>query len=227
MNSFKDKIRNHHFEKCEDEINVFKNIKTELYAKLIYYQKLHSLESEKILGSSEFSRSTIFEIKQFKEENKQLYLYYKSGATHLDKIYFMRFNPENIIQFDDQRIELDKRTDASHTLIFAKFKAFDLLLEELQPIEDNVNEVKLPNLQWTHSKIALIELIYAIAASKTVNDGKASIKDLTLAFSTIFKFELKDVYRDFISLKNRTESDTFLKQLKDALNTRIEDEFGL
>jgi hypothetical protein len=227
LNNFKDKIRNHQFENCEDEINVFKNIKTELFAKLIYYQKLHSLESEKILGSSEFLQSTLFEIKQFKEQNKQLYLYYKSGATHLDKIYFMRYNPDNIILFDDQWIELDKRTDASHTYVFAKFKAFDLLLEELQPIENNVDEVKLPNLQWTHSKIALIELIYAIAASKTVNEGKATIKDLTKAFSTIFKIELKEVYREFVSLKNRSESNTFLKQLIDALNSRIEDEFGL
>lgn len=227
LNSLKDKIRVHDFENFEEEIHVFKHVKTELKAKLIYFKTLHSLESEKLLGSSEFLEKTLTEIKSFKESNKELYLYYKTESTYHDSIYFVRLKLENTLLFNDQTIEMDSRTNTSHVNIFAKFKAYDLLLSEILPLTEENEKINFPKLKWTHSKIALVELIYAIAASKTVNEGKASIKDLTKAFSILFDFELKDVYRDFIALKNRNDSDAYLRLLSDALNSRIEEEFEL
>ena len=81
-------------------------------------------------------------------------------------------------------------------------------------------------LNWTGSKIDLVELIYALHHSKIINTGNIDLKEILLSFSTFFNIELDDsVYRTFHDIKNRKTIKTrFLNKIAENLNDILEDE---
>lgn len=79
-------------------------------------------------------------------------------------------------------------------------------------LKSQTNQDKL--IQWTASKAALIELIYALHASKTFNNGQTDIKQIADVFQRMFNYELGDYYKVFSEIKTRQKSKTkFLDEL--------------
>jgi hypothetical protein len=73
-------------------------------------------------------------------------------------------------------------------------------------------------LQWTDSKVALVEFIYALYAGKCFNNGNTSLKDIAFCCETLFNIEIGDFYRIFLEIRNRKKSRTqFLDKLKDKI----------
>jgi hypothetical protein len=92
---------------------------------------------------------------------------------------------------------------------------------ELKNKEDYLNESKL---NWTESKVALIELIYAIHSTGAVNRGVTDIKLLSDVFEQIFHIDLGDRYRAFIEIRARKKERTkFIDYLKESLIHRMEE----
>ena len=68
----------------------------------------------------------------------------------------------------------------------------------------------------------LIELIYALHAVKSINNGQVEIKDIASLVQEAFNIELGDYYRTFIEIRSRKIHPTkFLDNLKKSLTNRI------
>jgi len=90
----------------------------------------------------------------------------------------------------------------------------------------NSNGVKFnsSSLNWTESKAALVELIYALHSSHSINDGRADIKTIAKLFERIFSLGLGDVYHTFSEIRNRKiEQTKFIDLLKDSLLIKMKD----
>ncbi len=80
-------------------------------------------------------------------------------------------------------------------------------------------------LTWTHSKIGLVELIYALKELGVFNHGKAELKAITHSFEYMFSFELGNISSAFQEILERKKSysnitdklrDVFLKKVENS-----------
>ena len=79
-------------------------------------------------------------------------------------------------------------------------------------------------MSWTASKVALVELIYALHCCSCINNGQVNINELIGFFETIFDIKLYKAYRAFVDIKDRKrEKAKFLTELKTALTNMLDD----
>ena len=78
---------------------------------------------------------------------------------------------------------------------------------------------------WTDSKTSLVELIYAIHHSASINKGSSDIKELAHLFQEVFNIDLGDYYRTYLEIKNRTEPSKYLDTLRKNLNDKISEDY--
>jgi hypothetical protein len=80
-------------------------------------------------------------------------------------------------------------------------------------------------LQWTGSTVDLVELLYALRATKCINGGKIALKELFDIFCGLFNMDIRNFSRFFISIKNRMKGDrtAFLDKLKKELTAKLEE----
>lgn len=72
-------------------------------------------------------------------------------------------------------------------------------------------------------KTDLVELIYALYSSGSINKGTAEIKDIARITERIFKVDLGNYYHTFVEIKSRKINQAkYLDQLKDSLLEYIE-----
>jgi predicted nucleic-acid-binding protein len=232
----KEWIIQNEFENKEEEIYFFKSFKPQIFSKLIYYYRLFNLESKRIKGVKEINLE-IFElerlkIKSFFEVNFDFYQYFKSGNDVFDLNYFVRGIRNIRFNLDENVFDSDERFSTMHDLTISKIMAneqlFSFISNEINVLENiHINRLN-PNLktqlEWTHSKIALIELIYSLHASKVFNNGNVDIKLITTVFEQSFNIDLGDIYRVYIDLKKRSNKTQFLDLLGDSLIQKIQDD---
>lgn len=78
-------------------------------------------------------------------------------------------------------------------------------------------------LPWSYTKVALIELIYALDSLGVIDNKKRRLKDIVRAFEDLFQIDLgnySDVLMDIRCRKSNPTS--FLDELKAALLSRLE-----
>ena len=195
MEQMKEKLRSYKFETLEEEISFFKNWMTKLLAHSIFYSELFHIESGKpIRGDLElpdYYRSKQTGIKKFLHRYAALNNYLVMEKSHLDKVYFIRSSKAPIIYPDLVRQTLDSSFCTVYTLQFSKILAMGRLLGfltlELGNKDTGVGggidlEKTNPKLIWTGSKVALVELIYALKTAAVFNHGTASVVDLANTF---------------------------------------------
>lgn len=87
----------------------------------------------------------------------------------------------------------------------------------------NVNHTSLDiNLRWTANKTDLVELIYGLYHSASINNGKASIQEIATTLENLFKIDLGDVYRTYSEIRNRKLIQIkFLDLMKSSLQNKI------
>lgn len=232
LEKLKKNVHKHGFHDNKSEIMFFKNIKPMVFHQLIYYTKILSIESAKPSDGKQllkkFYRSELKKLSFFYRENKDFCQYYRKGLTHLDHIYFMR--GKFILGFlnDTTYFVSDPSFSTTHDYKVSCILAYDKLAVYLQDsisisgIQTSVKLNNIQNLNWTDSKIALVELIYALHTYGCLNFGKLEIKDLAIFFSQGFSVEIGDYYRHYLEIKNRQNPTKFLDQLRDSLIKKIE-----
>jgi hypothetical protein len=95
---------------------------------------------------------------------------------------------------------------------------------ENQHIEFQTKEEVLYNFNWSATKVDLIELIYALQCSGTINNGNSDIKKIAKACEQLFNIDLGNYYRTFSDIRSRKMSQTkFIDKLKDSLLNKIID----
>lgn len=100
---------------------------------------------------------------------------------------------------------------------------------EIEKLQNQELKPELPktNYTWTDSKIALVELIYALHSSRSINNGKVEIKELVELFEKLFNIDLEEYSRTFIDIRMRKTGRTkYLDNLKQSLLKRMEDADG-
>jgi len=228
-------IKRQGFQDMEEEIHFYKFIKPKFHALYIYHATLFNIESDKPIGSRKTRRryfhNELRRIDNFFYHHLELYKYYRSGKTHLDKEYFVRgqsFKEETI---DIVTPVIDREFCTPQSINLAVLLAFEQVKEYLQnsmlEIETPVTPmiaVQQQAITWTDTKAGLIELAYALHAVGALNNGKATLKQTMEFLQTNFHVDLGNTSRTFQSILARKKGDTaYLDRLKSALLKRIEE----
>ncbi len=229
-------LKKHKFSSPEEEIYFFKDLKPIFISKLIYYKTVLSIETN--LPTSKKNKIKFYEdalnlIQENTNKNRKFYEYYRARASHKDNIYFLRNCDANILKRDCSLINYDVKLCTTHDYNMAVMIANDILTNYLEnKIEqlENNSSIVHPSIQqtvnWTGTKIDLVELIYALHHSKKINNGSTDIKELAIFFGKIFNQDIEEnIYRFYIDIKNRkTGRSKFINQLSEVLEKKILEE---
>ena len=229
-------ITKYRFENLQEEIHFFKVWKPEISSLLIYYVRLYRIENNRT------GKSPSAQCKYLKNEYDHLkkghpdevfYNYYQSGKTESDPLFFTREYYDILSDVHclsaDRDLSFSTLHDSSVAEILANNQLMHYLAGEIELLSDElhlklISIVENNLLQWTDSKVALVEFIYALYAGKCFNKGDISLKDIAFCCETLFNIEIGDFYRIFLEIRNRKKNRTqFLDKLKEKI-TQMMDE---
>ena len=213
------------------EILFFKVQKQLPLSNLVYYSNLYSFLNNLPKGGKKFQENfielEINRINNFFQHESEFSRYMELNHNHFDEFYFTRkYNFS--LSCKTHHYYRDPNFSTSHDLVLSELNANGLYLrflkKELESINDsnrdNINIAK--KLEWTESKAALIELIYALHEQKAFNGGRVDLKDIASFFQNVYDFDNADMYRTFTELKSRKKSQTqFLDELSFNLSSRM------
>lgn len=220
----------------EQEIDFFKNVKPKFTSKLIYYNAIYKIETKKPYGGDrilkKYLNNELEKLKRYFDNNLDFYRYYRTGSNYLDNKYFTRGKFDIKLTLDSFYFEVDKTFSTSHDFKVAKILANDLIqvyledkllvLENKDPKEKSQVNPKVKQ-SWTGSKVALIELLYALHTEGVFNNGTSDLKDIAEYFENVFNIDLGQYHRAFLEIRMRKSDQTkFLNSLKEKLVKRME-----
>ena len=227
------------FQDANEEISFFKDIKPFILSKLIYFNDIYLLELRKPNGSKEvlkeYFKKKQAAITEFCNANLEFYQYYRAKATHLDRYYFLRGHENYQLCHNCGMFDKDPLFSTCCDHRVAKMLAYDMLEIYLQQRLQNVereevieaSRASLPGnpFKWTGTKVAAIELGYAIYAAGVLNNGNADIKEIMTYIEVSFNIDLGDYYRAYLTIRERKRDKTsFLSNLIEKLLRKMKDD---
>ena len=229
-------VLKHQFANQKEEIHFFKILKPKIFSQLIYYAKVKQVETTLPYFSypeekERYLRNKLRIISRFFQRNTDFYRYMNNELSHMDDKYFVRGHlnchlfDDSFLSMTDQFFSTCYDHKASYLLAYDKLTMYlnNKVKNINRPDEDIFVENKpTPLLQWTGTKIALVELIYALQASGCINNGNASIKEVKEMFEKVIEIDLTDYYRLFLEIKARNNTTKFIDKLCEDLNRKIE-----
>ena len=227
LNAFRRMLEGSTFKSVEDEVYFFKHIKSVPLTQLIYFKEVRSFELSIPKTTTEIKKRYITKqlkrIDRFFRKHFEFLQYIDQGFTHLDTLYFLRNKDELYQLIHNGAYYYDTVFNTFHDQLYARIKAYRRFMEYLRNRYNNIDNPNTQSksqsnqdlqIQWTAPKAALIELIYALHAGKTFNNGQTDIKQIADVFQNIFDCELGDYYKTFSEIKTRQKSKTkFLDEL--------------
>lgn len=225
------------FPSKRDEIMFFKEIKPQLFSKLIFFRKIHQLELNRPISNYKTIRLYLEReherINLFYNRNTEFIQYYRSGKANFDEYYFVRGRKDMELNLESFYFERDPRFSTHFDFKVARLLANDMLaahlnyqLSKLKYQEENdfSTDIEIPSAQWTDKKTALTEIIYSIYEEKSINSGNIEIKALATIFGRIFNVDLNDIYHIYLEIRSRKTNRTeFLNRLIKTLNKRMDE----
>ena len=226
----------HSFENKSEEISFFRDTKPQFVAKLIYYNEIYNIETNKPFGSKKairkFYNLELLKLQTFYIENKEFYKYFRTGNKSLDNKYFLRGKHDLRHTLDSFYFQADSRFSTSHDYNVAKIIANEKIqsyieneISKLEQKEKTIsNNTNTKTQKWTGSKVGLIELIYALHTEGVFNNGTSELKEVATFFETAFNIDLGQFNRAFLEIRARkSERTKFLNTLKEKLILRMDD----
>lgn len=225
----KEMIVSHQFNEMALEIYFFKKIKPYLISKFIYYSKILDIESNKpkagLKAEKKYYESTLGLLKKFHQQNADFYNYYRRNATYLDHQYFVRYRQDLKGRYHILLHNFDEHFTTLKDDLVAQIIANDLLekylLNAIHSIGDNIvleNKNK-SNLQWTSTKVNLVELIYALHHTNCFNGGNIELSEVIRHAEKSLQINLSGFHKTIGEIKIRKkERARFLQLLLDNLN---------
>jgi hypothetical protein len=236
IEKLKDNFEKEKVKSIEFEIDFFKNIKPKFTSKLIYYNAIFKIETKKPHGGErilkKYLNNELDKLKRYFDNNLDFYKYYRTGSSYLDHKYFTRGKFDVKLALESFYFEVDHTFSTSHDFKVAKIMAHDLIqvyledkllmIENKEPKEKSQVNHKIKQ-NWTGSKVALIELLYALHTEGVFNNGTSDLKDIAEYFENIFNIDLGQYHRAFLEIRVRKSDQTkFLNTLKEKLVKRME-----
>lgn len=220
------------FKNTDEEIRFFKYQKPAIVAKLIYYNAIYKIETKKPYGTNpirKYLNKELKKLKRFFDNNLDFYKYYRSNNSFLDEKMFLRGNHDIKLWLDTYYFQSDHNFSTSHDYKVAKIIANDLIqvyIEEQLYHKFQKNKSKAQKrLKWTGSKVALIELIYALHYQNVFDNGNNDIREVAQYFESVFGIDLGNFYQTYLELRNRKMNRTkFLDTLRDILIKKMDEQ---
>ncbi|PRA97552.1 RteC protein [Chryseobacterium sp. MYb7] len=230
----KQEVSLYQFSTVADEVYFFKEIKPVFISQFIYFSKLLSIEAAKP-NAGELSLKEYFEcelevLKNFYENHIDFYEYYRRRATYLDQKYFVRNQFDLKTKIESGLYDYDEKFATSHDHLISQIIANDrlekYLLKSIAEINVYVYEKitdKSP-LQWSASKSALVELLYALHNTRSFNGGNIEFSEIIKFTEKSLNINLGNFYKTLHEIKSRKTNPTkFLQLLSDHLNQSFQD----
>ncbi len=219
-----------------EEIDFFKTIKPPFMAELFFYTRIYQLHLRWPVCSTqmqqEYLRNALLQVQQFFDENREFYIYCRSGHTDRHEQYFMRQHPHTpILPPGIYFASTDPFTTGydlllAHLLVNDQLKEYleeqldSLALEMLPPFHHNDSR---PLLKWTDDIIGLVELAYTLVEKGCCNDGKATLVQVIAALGKAFNTDLKGYRRYWIDIRRRkTGKPSFMEKLLQYFKRRLD-----
>ncbi|SFS52551.1 RteC domain-containing protein [Sphingobacterium wenxiniae] len=220
------------FKNVNEEIRFFKYQKPAIVAKLIYYNAIYKIETKKPYGAKpirKYLNKELKKLKRFFDNNLDFYKYYRSNNSFLDEKMFLRGNHDIKLWLDTYYFQSDQSFSTSHDYKVAKIIANDLIqvyIEDLLYNKFQKDKSKAQKkLKWTDSKVALIELIYALHYQNVFDNGNNDIREVAQYFESAFGIDLGNFYQTYLELRNRKMNRTkFLDALREELIRRMDEQ---
>lgn len=239
----KELVSENEFPDKASEIHFFKQVKPKVYGKLIFYLKLLKIETYRPSFSREhqinYLLTVLKDLEKIYEQYAEFYRYYRLNHSCLDEKYFTRNSRFSTLDAEHIHLLIDRKFSTARDYTLALFIAHQQLIEhlgaeigKLRANGDKESHFKTTNPNscnycWTESKVALVELIYALHSARSINKGKIGIKEIAHLFESIFNIELGDIYRIFLEVRSRKiEQTKYMDYLKDSLLRRMDEADG-
>lgn len=221
------------FKNQKDEIDFFKVVKPQILGKLIFYNKLYSIETScpiDTVSKNKYYHKHLEELNlEYKKHfaHNEFYKYYNANRTDKDFEYFTLGQTDLLIGINSFIFEIDSLFSTYYDYKISRIIAHDLLQnylhEKIQAYGISNNPISSSNLVWSESQNALIELIYALYLSGSINNGKGEIRKIAVLFQELFGIKLLDIHHAFHRMKTRAKSKTcYLDKLKEVLEEYME-----
>ncbi|WP_288878872.1 RteC domain-containing protein [Pedobacter panaciterrae] len=239
LSNLKEFISAYTFKSDDEEIRFFKEIKPRFLSRLIFWTEMIQIESDKPLGPKKHVRNyyllAITVLRNFLDRNRILYKYYKLQRDKDDHLLFLR-RTDIMLLVPEYNLDLDSSFSTVNSAKLSRIIAHEALIEHLQLLIGQIGKSTnrqspsqqfTSGLSWTDSKAGFIELIYAIYARGSVNQGKAELKQLFTVLEYVFNIQVGNFYRTFSDFTIRKKNKTpFLDALKENFNRKIDDSFS-
>jgi RteC protein. len=221
------------FKDTNEEIQFFKHRKPIIVSKLIFYNSIYRIETKKPYGckaTKKYLNRELRKLKRYFDENLEFYKYYRTNNTYLDEILFVRGKHDYKLCLEPYYIQSDHNFSSSHDYKVAEIIANDMIQVYIEDQLYNSRYLdkrmaKNPNLNWTSSKTALIELIYAMHAQGVFDHGNADIKVITKKIEKMFNVDLGDFYHTYLELRGRKINRTkFIDTLRESLVKKMDEQ---
>jgi len=194
------------FKNIDEEIRFFKYQKPAIVAKLIYYNAIYKIETKKPYGAKpirKYLNKELKKLKRFLDNNLDFYKYYRSNNSFLDEKMFLRGNHDIKLWLDTYYFQSDQTFSTSHDYKVAKIMANDLIQvyieDQLYNKFQKDKSKAQKKLKWTGSKVALIELIYALHYQGVFDNGNNDIREVAQYFESAFGIDLGNFYQTYWS----------------------------
>ena len=233
IRTIKSWVIHHDFDCWENEITFFKKLKPNFIGTFIYYSKVIALLSSIPLAGTKLTRK-IYEgefdyLQYFSFENKDFISYYRRNATYLDLKYFLRFKYDLDVKLAPDVHSYDERFSSSHDHLVSQIIANDwyeaFLKKQLNQLKSSPSEhePRKKNLDWTASKVALTELIFALHQTRCFNGGNTDLSETVKWFETHFNIDLGNYHKTMSEISNRkTDKTKFLHLLNENLTNYLD-----
>jgi hypothetical protein len=239
LNDIKKEVLENGFPSVEAEIHFFKFVKPAFYALQIYEVDLYNLSANAPVGTDEMLKSyyeqeLLYVFRTFRIHPFH-YQYFRTSARELDTAYFTREGKPGDIPI----LELPEVFPGFSTpldYLFAKFITAErmqhLLIDKLTVLYGRgpVKSTKIvPKLKWTGDTINLVEIAYGIWLTNQINDGQASMAEITRWLEEIFSVHIGDPNRRWqdIARRKSISPTKYLDLTISEINKRLDNERGL
>ena len=230
LSDLKTIVLNRGFKNIDEEIYFFKYQKPVIVAKLIYYNAVFKLETKKPTETKAIKKvlnKELAKLKGFFNSNLEFYKYYRTNNSFIDDKLFLRGKHDLKLSLDTVYFESDHRFSTSHDFKVAKIIANDqiqIYIEKQLYNLKNGNKIENKSLNWTGSKTALTELVYALYSQGVFDNGNADIKGIAKTLERVFNIDLGDFYHTFMELSSRKINRTkFIDSLRDSLLKKMDE----
>lgn len=239
INEIKKEVITDGFPSVEAEIHFFKFVKPAFYALQIYEVDLYNLLANAPVGTDEMLKSwyeqeLLYVFRTFRIHAFH-YQYFRTGARELDTAYFTRDGRPGdipVLELPDPQPGFSTPLD----YLFAKFIAAErmqhVLIDKLTVLygqQPGKSAKSAPKLKWTGDTINLVEIAYGIWLTNQVNDGQASMAEITRWLEEIFDVHIGDPNRRWqdITRRKSISPTKYLDLSISEINKRIDNERSL